>query len=131
MGGGMEKNGEIAGIACGMWVVEGCGGMWLRKMGENGRKMGGKWDEIPIFYSPISPIFLELKIFPTVPFVKLAHRIHRQKNGIFCHSPTLTATAASADACSWDNHATFLQQRAHPQGRGEGTPCGSGCCSSS
>ena len=27
-------NGEIAGIEHGMWVVEGCGGMWLRKMAE-------------------------------------------------------------------------------------------------
>ena len=55
--GEMEKNGgkwgemgenggkwEIAGIAHRMWVVEGCGGMWLRKMGQkwenNRRKMG-------------------------------------------------------------------------------------------
>ena len=38
----MEDNGEIAGIAHGMRVVEGCGGMWWRKMGQ---KMGEKWEK--------------------------------------------------------------------------------------
>jgi hypothetical protein len=51
-----------------MWVVEGGGGMWLRKMGENGRK----WDEIPIFLNPIFPFFRRSKAFPTVPFVKIS-----------------------------------------------------------
>ena len=46
----MEKNGaksgrvdgEIAGIAPGMWVVECCGGMWFRKMGAKWQKNGTK-----------------------------------------------------------------------------------------
>ena len=73
-GGGWEGNGEIAGIAHGMWVVEGCGGMWLRKMGEmggkweeNGRKMGENTHLSPIF--PFTPFFWRSKVFPTIPFV--------------------------------------------------------------
>ena len=49
--------GEIAGIAHGVWVVEGCGAM-------RERKLGVKWDEIPIFHSPISPIFPEVNDLP-------------------------------------------------------------------
>ena len=49
------RNGEMAGMAHGMWVVEGCGRMWLRKMGEG--DVGEKWDETPIFYGPMFPIF--------------------------------------------------------------------------
>ena len=59
--GEMEKNGEIAGIAHGMWVVEGYGGMWLRKM-------GGKWEEsgtkYPFSSSPNFPIFLKAEDLP-------------------------------------------------------------------
>ena len=51
--------------------MEGCGGVWLRKKGqkqqENGRKMGGKWDKIPIFHSPPFPIFPEVKDLPHSP----------------------------------------------------------------
>ena len=36
----------------------GCGGMWLRKMGQ---KMGEKWDKIPSFHSPIFPVVSEVK----------------------------------------------------------------------
>ena len=53
-GGKRGRNGEVTGMAHGMRVVEGCGGMWLRKMGQ-------KWDEIPIYHSPISPIFPEVE----------------------------------------------------------------------
>ena len=49
--------GEIAGIAHGMGVVEGCGAM-------RERKLGVKWDETPIFHSPISPIFPEVNELP-------------------------------------------------------------------
>ena len=62
--GEMGGNGEIAGMAHGMWVVEGCGGMWLKEIGQHGRKMGEKWDGIPIFHSPISPIFPEVEDLP-------------------------------------------------------------------
>ena len=37
--------GEIAVISHGMWVVEGCGGMWLRGLGQNGRKLGETWEK--------------------------------------------------------------------------------------
>ena len=51
------------GIAHGMWVVEGCGGM----CGENGGKNGGKHQ---FFTAPSSPFFRRSNIFPTIPFVK-------------------------------------------------------------
>ena len=38
----------------------GCGGLWRDVVEENGTKMGEmgeKWDEIPIFHSPLFPIF--------------------------------------------------------------------------
>ena len=56
--------GGIGGRAHGMWVVEGCGGMWLRKMGEN---MGEKWDQRPIFHGSIFPIFPEVEDLPHSP----------------------------------------------------------------
>ena len=54
-GGEWGEIGGISGIAHGMWVVEGCRGMWLRRMEKTGRKMGETWDEIPIFHSPFFP----------------------------------------------------------------------------
>ena len=60
--------GGLAGIAHGMWVMEGCGGMRLMKM-------GGKWekrDEIPIFHSPILPIFRKSKTLSPIPFVTIS-----------------------------------------------------------
>ena len=60
-GGEMGGNGELAGIAHGVWVVEGCGVMWSRKMGQNGTTLGEKWHEIPIFHSSISPMFPEVE----------------------------------------------------------------------
>ena len=53
--------GETSGIAHGMWILEGCGGMWLRKMGE--KREGGR-DEIPIFTAPFVPFFLEVEGIP-------------------------------------------------------------------
>ena len=44
-GGGLGADGETWGTAPGMWVVEGCGRMWLRKMGRNWERNGRKWDE--------------------------------------------------------------------------------------
>ena len=94
----MEGNGKIVVIAQGMWVVEGCGGMRLRKMGEiwekNGRKMGRN-------------THFSQSQFPHFPggrrsSPQFPHRAHQRKNRSFCHSPTLTATAASADA--WPTH---------------------------
>ena len=68
------------------------GGLWWTKMGE-------KWDEIPTFHSPISPIFLEVD---GVPHNSLCENqltaLTDGKMDIFAthrHSP---ATAASADA---------------------------------
>ena len=56
MGGNGDQIGEISGIAHGMWVVEGCSGMWLRKLGEKCKKMRGKWEEngtkSPVFAVP-------------------------------------------------------------------------------
>ena len=88
LGGNGGKWGEILGMAHGTWAVEGCGGMWFgilgQKCGKDEGKMGEKWDEIPIFYSPV---------------VKDSSHTHRQTNRNSCHSPTPTATPASADAC--------------------------------
>ena len=38
--------------------------MWFKKMGGKWRKMGEKWDEIPIFHSPIFLIFPEVEELP-------------------------------------------------------------------
>ena len=51
---GGEWGGGEAGVAHRMWVVEGCGGMWLRRM-------GSKWDELPIFHNPTFPISPEVE----------------------------------------------------------------------
>ena len=63
-GGGWGEWGG-GGRAHGMWVAEGCGGMRVSEM-------GGKWDGLPIFHSPISPIFPEFEDLPPspVPFGK-------------------------------------------------------------
>ena len=72
----MGGNGEMVGIEHEMWVVEGCGGVWLKKMGlkwdKNGGTMGEKWDEIPILTVQFPPFFLRSKIFATVPFIKIS-----------------------------------------------------------
>ena len=86
----MEKNGgngEIGCIGCGLWrlVVE-----------ENGRKGVQTGTECPFFTVPVSRFFRRSD--PQFPLKKSIHCTHRRKNGIFCHPPTLTATAASADA---------------------------------
>ena len=72
----MEENGarlggigEISGIAHEMWVVEGCGGMRLRKMGQKWEKNGTKY---PFFTVPPFPFFQRSKIFSTAPFVKIS-----------------------------------------------------------
>ena len=81
-------NGEIAGIAHGTWVVEGCGGMRLRTMGQ---KMGEKWEKngtkYPFFTAPFLPFSRRSWIFPTAPFVNISSP----------HSPA--EKWASADAC--------------------------------
>jgi len=41
-------------------------GIWLRKMGE-------KWDEIPMFHSPIFPIFPEVEHLPLSSLCKHQH----------------------------------------------------------
>ena len=84
-----------AGIAHGMWVVEGCGGMWLRKMGQ-------KWEENRMSYPFFTVLFSRFSggrnSSPQFPLYKSAHRTHRRNNGDSGHSPTLTATAAGAAA---------------------------------
>ena len=47
-------DGEVGGIAPGMWVVEGCGGMLLRKVGEKWEKVGTK---CPFFTVPLPHFF--------------------------------------------------------------------------
>ena len=60
------------------------------------------------FHSPIFPIFPELEDIPHSSLCKKsAHRTHRRKNRDFCQSPTLTATAASADAWVHDTDKTI------------------------
>ena len=68
--GKLGGNGEIAGVARGMWVVEGCGGM--RNMGHKWEKVGEKWDEMLMFYSPISPLIWRSKTFPSAPFIQIS-----------------------------------------------------------
>ena len=97
-GGGMEKNGRNWGISRHGTRDVGCGGLWRDVVEENGRKMGGKWDEIPIFL--ISPIFTEVDDLPHRSLCKTQPTA--LKNGSFCHPPTLTATAAGVEACSVD-----------------------------
>ena len=94
--GKLVGNRGIAIIAHKMWVVEGCGGMSSKKMGEKREENEIRY---PFFTVPFSPFFRRSKMFPTVPFVKNQLRTHQtEKNGHFCHSPTLVATAPSADA---------------------------------
>ena len=76
----------------------GCGGLWRDAVEETGTETGGEWDEIPIFHSPISPFFRRVKRLPHSPLCT-----HRRTNGP-CHTPTLSATAASADACHRTSH---------------------------
>ena len=106
----MEENGGggLWGSMGGKWGNSGhstrdvgCGGLWWDVVAENGTKMGekwgGRWDEIPPLFStvPFLPFFRRSKIFSKTPkFTALTNR----KMGFFCHSPTLTTTAASADA---------------------------------
>ena len=82
--GGNAGKWGIAGIAHGTWAVKVCGGMWLRKMGR-------KWDEMPIF-SPISPVFPEVEDLPQSSLPKKA--VHRQRIWNVCPSPTLPAAQA-------------------------------------
>ena len=42
----------------------GCGGLWRDVVEENGMKMGGKWDEIPIFHRSVLPILPEIEDLP-------------------------------------------------------------------
>ena len=66
-------------------------------------------------FSPIFPIFQEVSA-PQCPLKQSAHRTHRG-NGNFCHSLTLTATAARADA--W-----YVLLRRESSGRGWGDALG-------
>ena len=67
--------------------------------------MGRKWEEngtkYPVVTVPLSSFFRRSKMFPTVPFVRISFPHSSMKNGNFCHSPTLIAMAASADAYAW------------------------------
>ena len=64
--------------------------------------MQENWDEIPIFYSPISPVFPEVEDLPLSSLCKhqLTALTDRKMaiRGEFGHSLTLTATAARAAA---------------------------------
>ena len=56
-GGGWGNSGHST------WDV-GCGGLWRDVVEENGMKMGGKWDEIPIFHRSVLPILPEAEDLP-------------------------------------------------------------------
>ena len=102
MGGNGGGGGMGHGMAHRMGVMEGCGRMWLRKMGQkwgkNERKMGEKWDKIPIFHSPIFPIFPEVKDLPLSSLGKNQLRtLTDAKMGFFAthrHSPPRQLLAA-------------------------------------
>ena len=72
-----------------------------------------KGDAIPIFHSPISCSFSPILGVEDPQFLvqKSAHRTHQQKNGNFCHSPTLTTTAHSADARHCDCLVHYVRAR--------------------
>ena len=68
------------------------------EIGDKRRKMGGiergkNGAEYLVFTVPFSP--------STVPFIKITSPHSSTKKGGFLSSPTLTATAASADGCMW------------------------------
>ena len=56
----------------------------LAEMGEkwekNRRKMGGKWDEIPICHSPVSQIFPEAEDLPLRTLCKIWYPVSAWKN---------------------------------------------------
>ena len=62
--------GEVAGVAQGMWVAEGCGGMWFVKTGKKWEKWEENGRKYPFFTVPFPLFFLGLKIFNTVPLCK-------------------------------------------------------------
>ena len=106
----MENVGETSSSVGEKWGRT--GGKWQKR----GRKMAEKWEkngtEYPFFRS-------HFPHFPgDLPYSSLCkkpiHRTHRWKNGKFFHPPTLTATAASADARyqAW-KHAANHVDRAH------------------
>ena len=59
--------------------------------------MRQKWDKIPILSQSLFPIFPEVE---SLPFVKVSSPHSPTEKWDFCHSPTLTARAASGDAWS-------------------------------
>ena len=76
-------------------------------MAENWDKNGTKY---PFFTVPFPPIFRRSKIFPLNSLCKKnCSPHHRRKNGYFCHSPPLTATAAGAGACTATEAALFSE----------------------
>ena len=108
MAGNGAKWGEIGGDIGHSRRDVGCGGLWWDVVEETGtkmEKMGDNWQKnrkkYPFFTIPCFLLFRGSKTFPTAPFVKISSRTYRRKNGNFCHSPTLTAMAASADAWQW------------------------------
>ena len=94
-GGGWGQMGENGGgMDCGLWrdVVE-----------ENGTKMGekreGNGTKYPFSTVPFGHLSGGRRSCPQSPLQTSAHFTHRRKNGHVCHPKTLTARAASADAC--------------------------------
>ena len=94
MGGKCGEDEEISGHST---RDVGCGRLWRDMVEENGTKAGEQWERKATLHSPMFPIFPEVEDLP--PQFPSAHRTHRRETGDFCHSPTLTATAASAEAC--------------------------------
>ena len=77
----MEENGGKWGNSGHSTRDVGRGGLWRDVVDEKGTKMGEKWDEIPIFHSPISPFSRRSKIFPIVPSVKMSTAHSLTENG--------------------------------------------------
>ena len=103
----MGKVGEMGDMGGGGWENGGhstrdvgCGGLWRGVVQENGRKMGETRDEIPIFHSSIFPVFPRVVDLPHNSLcTNQLTALTDGKMENFCHSATLTATAAGADAC--------------------------------
>ena len=84
----------------------GCKGLWRDVVEENRSNMGEKWEKMgrnTHFSQSRFPILPEVEDLPHSPLCENQRSAPTDgKNGHFCHSPTLTAAAASADA--WEGN---------------------------
>ena len=83
-----EMGGVISGIAHGIWVVEGCGGMWLSKLGREWEKNGENNGRTRVRNTHFSQsLFSHVpggrRSSPQSPLLKPAHALTNEKMGLF------------------------------------------------